>query len=158
MHTSDFSPWSAYLREHCNDPSLIFDAEGALSLLVDRHKVDCRIVADSMILSARICAIPVGAVERRAHLCRVLTLSNRHARNRREFPVLSGTRTLQLYAWINASIDYEAFSMHFNRFMEALDAWREAVLPAGGIATRTAAQIGDKPFRRPPHTPSTGFL
>jgi hypothetical protein len=136
----------------------MFDNEGALSLLVDRHKVDCRIIADTMLLSARICGLPVDDAERRGWLCRVLTLTNRHARNRREFPVLSEKRTLQLHTRLNPNMDYEAFTAQFQRFMDALDAWRQAILPLGGVDLRMPPNIGDKPLRHPSHTVSTGFL
>ncbi|HEY4318359.1 MAG TPA: type III secretion system chaperone [Herbaspirillum sp.] len=159
MHiSSDFSPWSGYLRRHGNDASLLFDEEGTLSLLVDRHKVDCRVVTGSMIVSARICDTPANNAERRMHLCRVLTLVNRHAHHRREFPVLNEQRTLQLQAWMHSNMTYEAFSLQFDQFMEALDAWREATLPSGSVITRMPEHIGDRPFRRSSHKTSAGFL
>lgn len=156
--SSDFSPWSAYLRQQSNDASLLFNDEGMLSLLVDKHKVDCQILGDSMILSARIGNTPTGTAERHACLCRVLTLTNRHARNRSEFPMLTGQRTLQLRTWMNTNLDYDAFCAQFHRFMEALDAWRDALSPKADSAIRMPTQIDDRPFGRLSPTNSTGIL
>jgi hypothetical protein len=160
--SNNFHPWSAHLRRHCDDASLTFDEEGRLSLLVDRHKVDCRVAADSLVLSARICNPPHAHAERQAWLCRVLTLTNRHARERREFPVLGAQRTLQLHAWLHADGDYAAFCAQFDAFMTALDVWRETVSPMDGVV-RSPIHAGDKPFRRPAGTGinnsnSTGYL
>lgn len=159
MHLSNnFRPWSDYLRRQCDDVSLTFDAEGRLSLLVDRHKVDGQIAAGSLILSARICNPPTTHAERQAWLCRVLSLTNRHAGERREFPSLSSRRTLQLQVWLHAGIDYAAFSTQFDRFVTALEAWRQAVSPQAGGAIHAPAPIGGKPFSHPHYTNPTGIL
>jgi len=147
MHLSTiFAHWSAHLRRSSNDASLIFDQDGALSLLVDKHKIDCRIAPDSLILRARICGMPERDAERHAWLYRILMLNNAHAQNRNEFPILTAQRTLQLHAWIHPGADYEEFCIAFDRFMEALDAWRHALLPRTGTAAPSLPSIGGKPF------------
>lgn len=149
MQLSDnFRPWSAHLRRHCDDASLTFDEDGQLSLLADRHKVDCRVVAGSLVLSARICNPPRAHAERQTWLCRVLALTNRHARERREFPVLGPHQSLQLHAWLHADGDYAVFCAQFDGFMAALEVWRESVSPIPR-AIHSAMPPGGKPFRRP---------
>ncbi|HEY4074873.1 MAG TPA: type III secretion system chaperone [Herbaspirillum sp.] len=145
MHLSTiFAHWSAHLRRRSNDASLAFDSDGTLSLLVGRHKIDLRIVPDSLVLRARICGMPGRTEEQHAWLCRILTLSNIHAHNRREFPALTAQRVLQLHTWIRPHADYEGFCIAFDHFMEALETWRHALAPANMVTPVLPA--GSLPF------------
>jgi hypothetical protein len=157
MHLSTtFAHWSAHLRRRSNDASLAFDSNGTLSLLADKHKIDFRIVPDSLVLRARICSMPGHAAEQHAWLCRILTLSNTHAHNRREFPALTAQSVLQLHTWIPPHADYAEFCFTFDHFMEALDAWRHALLPANVAAPSISA--GSLPFSRLPSDISQSAL
>jgi hypothetical protein len=145
MHLSTiFAHWSAHLRRRSNDALLAFDSNGTLSLLADKHKIDFRIVPNSLVLRARICGMPGRAAEQHAWLCKILALSNTHAHNRREFPALTAQRVLQLHTWIQPHANYEEFCIVFDHFMEALEAWRHALQPVN--INTPSLPTGSKPF------------
>jgi hypothetical protein len=150
--------WSAHLRRRSNDTSLAFDQDGMLSLLVEKHRIDCRVAPEAMILRARICGMPTASSEHHPWLCRILMLTNTHAHSRREFPVLNAQGVLQLHAWINAHADYEEFCAAFDEFMEALDAWRQTLLPSASRQTPAWIRRGEKPFSNTSPEISQGTL
>lgn len=149
MHLSHiFAHWSAHLRRRSNDSSLSFDGDGALSLLAGKQRIDCRIEATSLVLRARICNLPnhQGSADQHALLCRILRLTNTHAHQRREFPVLTRERELQLQVWINKLADYEEFCAAFDQFTDALDAWRHTLLPLIGLSPPLQSAPSGTPF------------
>jgi hypothetical protein len=140
------SRWSDYLQRHGNDASLTFDADGTLSLLADRHRVDCQIAPEFLILRARICGMPADRSGRHPWLSRILMLSNAHAHNRQEFPVLTSQGTLQLHTWIDIRAGFQEFGHAFDQFLEALDAWRHALMPRAGTISQRLSRLGGTPF------------
>ena len=149
MHLSNiFAHWSAHLRQRGNDDSLAFDQHGMLSLLAGKQRIDCRVAPESLILRARICGMPdhQSSADQHAWLCRILTLTNTHAHSRREFPVLTKDRTLELHAWIGVRADYAAFCAAFDQYIDALDAWRHALLASADRSPPASSRPGGAPF------------
>jgi hypothetical protein len=138
--------WSDYLRRYGNDTSLTFDADGMLSLLADKHRIDCQIAPEFLVLQARLCAMPADQSGWHAWLCRILMLSNTHAHSRQEFPVLTARSALQLHCWIDIRAGFQEFGHAFDRFLQALDAWREALTPRAGLISLKLSRLGGAPF------------
>jgi hypothetical protein len=143
------SRWSDYLRRHGDDASLTFDGDGMLSLQADKHRVDCQIAPEFLVLRARICGMPADQSGWHAWLCRILMLSNTHAHSRQEFPILttqSASQSLQLQCWIDIRAGFQEFSHAFDQFLEALDAWRDALMPRAGLISLKLSRLGGTPF------------
>jgi hypothetical protein len=155
-----FSLCSDYLRRYgndANDASLTFDNDGTLSLSAGKHRIDCRIAPEFLILRARICGMPDDRTDRHAWLCRILSLTNAHALNRQEFPILTAQAALHLQRWIDMRAGYEEFCHAFDQFLEALDAWREALTPQSGRTSLTLSRLGGAPFGAADNQAGSGF-
>lgn len=151
--------WQDHLRRCSGDATLMFEDNGSLTLLAARHRIYFCIVGGGLTVSARICNWPghQSPADQQAWLQRILTLTRSYAGQRQEIAGLIAGDTLQLSVWIPDFADYAAFCLAYDRYIDALAAWRHFLLPITSDAVAIMPQATDPRFACAPFNiqPST---
>lgn len=144
--------WANHLQRCSGDATLAFENDGSLMLLAARHRICFCVVGEALAISARICSWPghQSPADQHAWLQRILTLTRSYAGQRQEVAGLIAGDTLQLSIRIADYAEYDAFCLAYDRFIDALTAWRRFLLPISNDVAVIMPQATDLRFAHAP--------